>query len=511
MTSLTPLFKNNPDFLGQVLIKRGFKDWFLYMFRVLEGRPFIQEPIHEDLFTLIQNIYDLKHNRVIINVPPRSAKTTLAKYLLIYSLTLNPKSQFIYTSYSQLLLNDIARDVMNILENPIYKAMYPMRVQMKEESTDPIDDFWREYLKEITGKNKYSSNRIITALGGQVLFSSMGASITGFGVSIRGAKGFTGALIIDDGQKPIDIRSSLMREKVYRYYEETLLSRLNNSDAPIINIQQRLHQDDLSGFLKEKYGFYTLCKPLVVDGVCQIPSQYTEQRLEEIQKNNFLFQSQYQQEPVAEGGNLIKTEWFNRYNVPLQYYKQLYIVCDTAFSEKSSADNTVFSAFGVDESNHIWLLDLYCKKVIFPDMKRDLISFYQKFKANYGAYSPFGSIYIENKGSGISLIQQLRSEGLPIRELTPTITVKGKAGGSKERITDKYTRFLEISADLESGYVHIPESSPWILDFINECEAFTGGKQNEHDDMVEAGVIYPLKVRREFEQPNWEAVSRAFR
>lgn len=505
MSSSTPLYKTNPDYLGQVLINRGFRDWFLYMFRVIEGRPFIVEAIHADLFSVFDKIYKQEINRANINIPPRAGKTTLSKWFVAFCLTVNPKSQFIYTSYSQILLTDLSHELMTILEHPIYKAMYPVQVEQKSEELKPIDEFWREYLISTTGKNAYSSKRIITAQGGNILFSSIGSAITGFGASVRGAKGFTGGIWIDDAQKPADSRSQVMRDKTYRYFEETLLSRLNNPTAPIVNIQQRLHQEDLSGFLESKYGFYTLRKPLIEDGICQIPSQYTQERLEELQKNNFLFQSQYQQQPVAEGGNLIKTEWFQRYGTPLQSYKQLFIVCDTAFSEKTSADNTVFGAFGVDDKNHIWLLDMYCKKVIFPDMKRDLISFYMKFKDNH--YSPFGSIYIENKGSGISLIQQLRTEGLPIKELSPTVTVKGS---NKERVTDKYTRFLEISADLESGYVHIPESAPWLLEFISECEAFTGGKQAEKDDVCDC-LIYSLKVRREFETPDWDAFKRAFR
>lgn len=66
---------------------------------------------------------------------------------------------------------------------------------------------------------------------------------------IRGVSKFSGALLVDDANKPADIHSQTMRERVIRYYEETLLSRLNGSDVPIVNIQQRLHIEDLSGIL----------------------------------------------------------------------------------------------------------------------------------------------------------------------------------------------------------------------------------------------------------------------
>ena len=112
-------------YIGQVLLNRGFRDWFLYMFRLTKGMRFTVEPIHERLFEEFQAIYDLKDIRVNLNEPPRSGKTTLAEYFLIYSITKNPRCNFIYTSYSQSLLGQIANDIISILEHPAYKQMYP--------------------------------------------------------------------------------------------------------------------------------------------------------------------------------------------------------------------------------------------------------------------------------------------------------------------------------------------------------------------------------------------------
>ena len=120
------------------------------------------------------------------------------------------------------------------------------------------------------------------------------------------------------------------------------------------------------------------------------------------------------------------------------------------------------------------------------------------------ASSPFSAIYIENKGSGISLIQQLREEGLPIRELQPTVH---NAELKKDQVADKYLRFNEVAADLESGYFHIPASAPWLLEFLSECEAFTGGKQDAHDDYCDV-LIYALKIRRKAQTPDWGELMR---
>ena len=100
------------ELIGQTLLKRGFKAFFLYMFNVIEGRKFIVEPLHRQLFDYFQNIYNGKVQRCNINICPRSAKTTLAQYFLVYTITINPKAQIIYTSYSQSLLSEISSKIV---------------------------------------------------------------------------------------------------------------------------------------------------------------------------------------------------------------------------------------------------------------------------------------------------------------------------------------------------------------------------------------------------------------
>lgn len=364
----------NSEFLGQRLLKRGFETWMRYMFRIIEARPFVVEPIHADLFTVMEDIFTGKELRVNINVPPRSAKTTLAKYFIAFCWTINPKMNFIYTSYSESLLANISKELMTILEHPAYKAMYPQsRAIEGEEDITPKDDFWYEYLKQFyTGKNVYSAKKITTYQGGVCLFSPIGGQITGYGSGIRNAKKFSGALIIDDGNKPADIRSQTMRDRVLRYYEETLLSRLNNPYVPIINIQQRLHVEDLSGSLAAKYNFQTLKKPLLDEnGVCQIPSQYTPERIAELQKNNYMFLSQYQQEPIILGGQVIKRAYFRYYPVAQKFnYKRILIAADTAMKTKEHNDYSVFLAGGVTDNNILHVLDMIRGKWEAPELEK---------------------------------------------------------------------------------------------------------------------------------------------
>lgn len=473
----------NSEFLGQRLLKQGFETWMRYMFRVIEGRPFVVEPIHADLFQTMEKLYAGKELRQNINVPPRSAKTTLAKYFIAYCWTISPKMNFIYTSYSESLLANISKELMTILEHPAYKAMYPQsRAIEGEEDITPKDDFWYEYLKQFyTGKNVYSAKKITTYQGGICLFSPIGGQITGYGCGVRSAKKFSGVLIIDDGNKPADVRSQTMRDRVLRYYEETLLSRLNNPYVPIINIQQRLHVEDLSGTLEKKYRFNTLKKPLLDEnGVCQIPSQYTPERIEELKKNNYMFLSQYQQEPIILGGQVIKRAYFRYYPVAKEYqYKRILIAADTAMKTKEYNDYSVFMAGGVTTDNKLHVLDMLRGKWEAPELEKMAVAIWNQFKLNPITGLTCNGFYIEDKASGIGLIQ-----GLTAKYGIPVIGVPAS--------TDKLTRAENVLPYIESGQVYLPENENYNfnVDILSECEAFSRDMSHKHDDIVDTlGIL----------------------
>lgn len=465
------------EYIGYRLIERGFFTWFRYLFKAIEQRPFIVESIHTGLFDYTDKIIKGKVTRLNINIPPRAGKTTLATYLLVYALTVNPKSNIIYTSYSQSLLTDIALRVHDILENPVYKALYPSAIQYESEEVAPQDDFWAEYLRKETGKNTYSSKKIITSKGGICLFSSIGSQITGYGAGIRGAKGFTGALIIDDANKPDDIYHTTLRNKVIRYFSGTLLSRLNNSYTPIINIQQRLHLEDLSGVLETKYNFETLKRPLVdANGICQIPSQYTAERIKELQVDNYVFTSQYQQEPIVLGGQIIKREWFGYYPVNTEYnYKRIVIAADTAISAKECNDFSCFLVGGITQQNRLHILEMVHGKWEYPELKQQAIELYNRWQLGK-RHTSASSIVIENRASGQQMIQDFKKSGLPVHAIEVT--------------KDKLSRVQEVLTYIANGNVLLPENEQYSNNpiLLAECEAFTRDMAHSHDDIVDTLV-----------------------
>lgn len=470
----TPTTEIDPEYLGQLLLKQGFKTWFLYMFRVLEGRPFKVEPIHDDMFQLMDDMLMQKIIRANENVPPRSAKTTMGKYMVLFTMTINPAANFIYTSFNQGLLADISKELAALMEHPIYRAMYPQHISIENIEASPVDDFWRDYLlKEKKNTNTYTNRRITTSKGGSVLFAAIGSQITGYGAGIRGGKGFTGALIIDDANKPADIYSQTMRDKVLRYFEETLLSRLNDSSVLIFNIQQRLHIEDLTGHLKRKYGYYTLAKPLLdIDGKCQIPSQYTPERIKELQVDESAFQAQYQQEPIAEKGHIIKRDWWRYYDpntTPVD--GQLIITADTAFKETKTADYSCLQVWEL-KKDRMNMRDMVVGKWEFPELIQQAKMMWEKW-TNPNWINRAKYFFIEDKASGTPLQQTLYNEGINAIAWRPQ---------DFEYPENKVARTKTLSWDVFRNLLYLPENDRMSEYLVTEASLFSEDMSHSHDD-----------------------------
>ena len=89
----------------------------------------------------------------------------------------------------------------------------------------------------------------------------------------------------------------------------------------------------------------------------------------------------------------------------------------------------------------------------------------------YRKFEP-SRLLIEDRSSGISLIQELKVEG-----------VYGIEPFKPQPGSDKYMRLAAQSIKFESGRVHLPKEAPWLGEYIREITGFPGGK---HDDQVDS-------------------------
>jgi predicted phage terminase large subunit-like protein len=112
-----------------------------------------------------------------------------------------------------------------------------------------------------------------------------------------------------------------------------------------------------------------------------------------------------------------------------------------------------------------YLLDVYRARLTYPDLRRAVVHLFRR-------YGPEG-IVIENKGSGMSLIDDLYDEDLP--DLPQLWRFDPDA--------DKVTRVVQVSALIENGHVYLPREAPWLEDFHRELVLFPRGR---HDDQVDS-------------------------
>jgi hypothetical protein len=162
---------------------------------------------------------------------------------------------------------------------------------------------------------KNTETEIVTTHGGFRLATSIEGALTGRGADI---------IIIDDPLKPLDASSEAKRERVNEWYKTTLLSRLDDKQkGVIIVVMQRLHDNDLCGFIsRNSPGWVVLSFPAIAceDERIQLgegrfherrvgdalhPERESKADLDKIcaEQGEEIFAAQYQQCPVQPAGS----------------------------------------------------------------------------------------------------------------------------------------------------------------------------------------------------------------
>lgn len=391
--------------------------------------------------------------RLAIAIPPRHTKSLAASVALsAWLLGHDPTLKIMVATYADKLAREHAQNCRQIMQNDWYKALFP--------NTRIADDGNR--MLELT-----------TTRGGGRRAVTVGGSVTGLGADL---------VIVDDCLKAEDARSEPRREEVKVWFDGTLMTRLDHPlQGSVISIAQRLHEDDIYAHLVDK-GYDTLCLPAIAEKVEVIPlgagrlhrreidsllgrPNYGRAVLDKLRRELGLqvFSAQYQQNPVAPGGNLVEMSWFSTFEEVLEResYQSVVQSWDTASSEHYLSDFTAGLTFGYRQK--AWhLIDVYRERVDFPGLKQAVLRAKRKWQPD--------EILIEDANSGKSLWQEFRSSG----HARPIMC---KPEGSKEE------RLIGITGQLEEGMLRLPEEAPWLEPFKSELRGFPYGK---HDDQVDA-------------------------
>lgn len=293
---------NNPvDRLCQAKLLTDFGFFVRYFFKAQYNKLFLLEPYHALIFDALIRVVRGEVTRLIINIPPRYAKTEVAvKMFVAWCLANNAAAKFIHLSYSDDLALDNSSAIRDLVKSAEFQRFFPMALRADSDS-----------------KKKW-----FTEARGGLYATAAGGAITGFGAGAMGrvrvgtgspADGFAGCILIDDPVKPDDAFSDTMRDRVNRRFTNTIASRVNSPETPIIVIMQRLHENDMTGFLLNGGSgeqWEHLCLPAITDdGEALWPAKHSIETLRVMEAADpYTFAGQYMQRPAPLSGGIIKPD-----------------------------------------------------------------------------------------------------------------------------------------------------------------------------------------------------------
>src|SRR5208282_3816273 len=284
----------------------------------------------------------------------------------------------------QELADKLARDCRLVMLSPWYQQLFPTRLANRQA----VHDF-------------------TTTEQGTRLATSVGGVLTGRGADL---------ILLDDPLKPDEALSEPRRKAVNDWYDNTLVSRLNEKTTGcIIIIMQRLHQNDLVGHVLEQEPWEVLSFPAIAEedethtienifglrrherkkGEALHPEREPLAVYQAIRNTigEYNFASQYQQNPSPPGGAMVKTAWLKFYEpdeLPVKF-SQIVQSWDTANKSTELSDYSVGTTWGVLYKKY-YLLDVFRQKLNYPDLRRAILEQAKRHGAK--------NIVIEDKASG---------------------------------------------------------------------------------------------------------------
>jgi predicted phage terminase large subunit-like protein len=398
--------------------------------------------------------------RLIINIPPRHAKTIFSSVCYTpWIWTTNPGMKIITVAGDGELSMRDAGACRRLVESNWYRSLWP--------DVALLDD-----------ANKMM--RFVNTKGGQRFSTSAKGGIIGEGADI---------VIGDDLHKVQDIGSDTEREKILNLWKSVVPTRLNNpKDGRMVLIMQRLHQSDVAGSCLADGGWEHLCLPAEyeadrkcvtsigfsdprkVDGELLWPAKMGVRELEERKRAMTTdYWGQYQQRPVPKGGALFKRDWFRYWEDGGECYilqhpdgrevrvmkKDCFTfgVLDPADSDDDRSAEACYSVCQIwarTPHQDLLLIDQYRRKVNIPTLGEDVTRFVSLRQPAF--------VCVEKNGVGRHAIKDLRVRGITIKPI--------EASRSKEE------RSEAAQARMQAGQIFHPKGASFLFDYEQELEFF---------------------------------------
>lgn len=413
----------------------------------------------------LQAINDGELRRLIINIPPRHMKSIEATVCYpAWTWTKRPEKRFIKVSYSDALSrkhNILTRD---IIQSPWYQENWGDRFTMKDD---------------VNRQNEFENNH-----HGMMYSTSVGGAITGNGADV---------IIIDDPQNPLMANSETERQNSIDFFKNTLQTRLNDpKTGAFIIIMQRLHENDLTGYiLSEDLGYTHLCLPAEApertiitfpksgkqiireEGEILNPQRFDAEVLTGLKKSmgSLQYAGQFQQVPAPAEGVIFKREWLQSFYrdgaAPNTQDIQSWDMAFTKSEGSAKVAGFVMGRHGAD----IYIKDLVNDKMTFTESVAAV-------RTLSGKWCRARAKVVENKANGPAIVDLLKKEIPGMVEFNPK--------GSKEE------RAISVTPYFEAGNIHFPDpkTHPWVDDLIRDLLIFPKGTFKDTTDALVQGILY---------------------
>jgi predicted phage terminase large subunit-like protein len=436
-------------------------EFFKAAWNILEpGRPLCWSWHYELIGEYLLKVWRREITRLIINVPPRTAKSTEGTICWpAWGWARDARSRFLTASYSKDLSSEHSSKRRNLIDSEWYQSLWPIT-----------------FSEDTNRKDQYRNS-----VQGEMIATSVGATGTGRGGDI---------LILDDGLSADQALSESERKTAHEWFRDTFRTRLNDpSTGAIVVIEQRTGYEDVTGWLlhNEPGQWTQVVIPLVqdakeevvidfpvsgrqmirpVDDVLQ-PTRHTPEVVTSRKVHRRTHETQDQQRPAPDGGNICKREWWKYYRAVPATFDMVVDSWDFAFKDVKQSDFVAGFKFGIVGANR-YILDALHGQMNFP-ASRDALK-------RLALREPRASrILVEDKANGPAIIQSLQ-------DTVPGIIAVEPQGS-------KYARAYAASGDIEAGNVYLPDLDAfpqhrwWVDLLIEEWAMFPSGP---NDDTVDA-------------------------
>ena len=416
--------------------------------------------VHKDICRRLEqfsrDVDEKKSPRLMLFMPPRHGKSTLASIAFpAWHLGRHPNHEFISCSYSGSLAMGFSRKVRSLLRDPSYKTAFKTRLDPDSQSAEA----W------------------LTTNGGGYVAAGVGGGITGKGAHV---------LVIDDPVKNReDAESANNREANWDWYTSTAYTRLAPGGGVLV-ILTRWHDDDLAGKLlnaaQEGGDEWTVVKyPAIAEeeeefrghGEALHPERYDVEALQRIQRavGPRDWSALYQQNPVADDGDYFSRDmiqYFDPEDIDLDRMK-FYCAWDLAIGKKDRNDYSVGMVVGIDEMEHIFVVDVVRGRFDGFELVEQILDMYETWRPSIVGIEK-GHIEM---ALGPFLEKRVRERGL----------YEAYFKDLKTGRRDKEARARAIQGRMQQGMVHFPKNEVFTGPLIAELLRFPNGV---HDDQVDA-------------------------